>query len=115
DHENLTMTIVADFAATKQRLWDAYADPRLLEQFWGPETYPATFFRHDMYPGGQSRYAMAGPDGVVSAGYWEFLSVDAPNSFEGLDGFSCADGEPNRDMPAMRMVMIFEETDGGSR
>lgn len=115
DHENLTMKIVADFAASKQRLWDAYADPRLIEQFWGPETYPATFFRHDMFPGGQSRYAMTGPDGDVSAGYWEFLAVDAPNSFEVLDGFSREDGEPNRDMPSMRMSFSFDETPGGSR
>jgi len=115
DHENLTLTIVADFAAPKQRLWDAYADPRLIEQFWGPETYPATFLRHDMFPGGQSRYVMTGPEGEVSAGYWEFLSVDAPDSFEVLDGFCGDDGEPNREMPSMRMVFRFEETEEGSR
>ncbi len=115
DTENLTMTIIADFSASKQRLWDAYADPRLIEQFWGPVTYPATFFRHDMFPGGQSRYAMTGPDGDVSAGYWEFLSVDAPNGFEVIDGFCDDDGEPDRDLPSMRMVFAFDETSGGSR
>lgn len=115
DHENLTLTIVADFAAPKQRLWDAYADPRLIEQFWGPETYPATFYRHDMFPGGQSRYEMIGPEGDRAPGYWEFLAVDAPNSFEVLDGFCGDDGEPNREMPTMRMVFSFEETADGSR
>ena len=115
DHDNLTLTIVADFAASKDRLWAAYADPRLIEQFWGPETYPATFHRHDMFPGGQSRYEMIGPEGDVSRGYWEFLSVDAPDSFEVLDGFSGADGEPDRDMPSMRMVFSFDETPDGSR
>lgn len=115
DAENLTLTIVADFAAPKQRLWDAYADPRLIEQFWGPETYPATFLRHDMFPGGQSRFVMTGPDGDTSAGYWEFVSVDAPHAFEVLDGFCGDDGEPNRDMPTMRMRFSFEETADGSR
>ncbi|WP_156759655.1 SRPBCC family protein [Microbacterium karelineae] len=115
DHETLTTSIVADFAASRQRLWDAYADPRLIEQFWGPETYPATFTRHDMFPGGQSRYSMTGPEGDVAAGYWEFLSVDAPNSFEVLNGFAGEDGEPNRDMPSMRMEFAFEDTGDGSR
>lgn len=41
DAESLTMTVVADFAATPRRLWDAYLDPRTLERFWGPPTYPA--------------------------------------------------------------------------
>lgn len=109
------MTIVADFGVPLRRLWDAYADPRQIEKFWGPVEWPATFVRHDMAVGGKSRYHMTGPDGEISAGYWEFLSVDALNSFEVLDGFAGDDGEPNPEMPNMRMVFAFEETDTGSR
>ena len=115
DPEALTMTIVADFPAKLQRLWDAYADPRQLEKFWGPPTYPATFTRHDMFPGGRSAYTMVGPDGDVSRGYWEFLDVKAPHSFEVRDGFCRPDGTPNTDMPSMRMTFEFEATNSGSR
>jgi uncharacterized protein YndB with AHSA1/START domain len=115
DPAALTLTVVADFPVPLQRLWDAYADPRQLERFWGPPTYPATFTRHDLYPGGRSAYAMTGPEGDVSRGYWEFLAVDAPHSFEVRDGFAGADGTPNPDMPSMRMVFTFEATSGGSR
>ena len=115
DPEALTMTVVADFSAPLERLWDAYADPRLLEKFWGPPTYPATFTRHDMYPGGRSEYAMVGPDGDVSRGYWEFLDVKAPYSFEVRDGFCHPDGTPNAEMPSMRMTFEFEATETGSR
>lgn len=109
------MTIVADFTVPLRRLWDAYADPRQIEKFWGPVEWPATFTRHDMAVGGKSQYYMTGPDGEKSVGYWEFLSVDAPNSFEVLDGFAGEDGEPNAEMPNMRMVFAFEATDTGSR
>jgi uncharacterized protein YndB with AHSA1/START domain len=115
DPETLTMTVVADFAAPLQRLWDAYADPRQLEKFWGPPTYPATFTRHDMFPGGRSAYAMVGPEGDVSRGYWEFLDVKAPHSFEVLDGFCRPDGTPDTEMPTMRMTFAFEATASGSR
>ncbi len=115
DPEALTLTVVADFAAPLERLWDAYADPRQLEKFWGPPTYPATFTRHDMFPGGRSAYAMTGPDGDVSRGYWEFLDVKAPHSFEVRDGFCHADGTPNTGMPSMRMTFEFEATGTGSR
>lgn len=115
DPEAVTMTIVADFAVPLRRLWDAYSDPRQIEKFWGPVEWPATFTRHDMAVGGKSQYYMTGPDGEKSAGYWQFLSVDAPNSFEVLDGFAGEDGEPNADMPNMRMVFAFEATDTGSR
>jgi uncharacterized protein YndB with AHSA1/START domain len=115
DPEALTMTVVADFAAPLQRLWDAYADPRQLERFWGPPTYPATFTRHDMFAGGRSAYAMTGPEGDVSRGYWEFLDVKAPHSFEVRDGFCHDDGTPNTDLPSMRMTFDFEATGSGSR
>ncbi len=115
DPAALTMTVVAEFPVPVQRLWDAYADPRQLERFWGPPTYPARFTRHDMYPGGRSEYAMTGPAGDVSRGYWEFLSVLPQESFEVRDGFAAEDGSDNHDMPSMRMVFRFTATATGSQ
>jgi uncharacterized protein YndB with AHSA1/START domain len=115
DPRALTMTIVADFPVPVRRLWDAYADPRQLEKFWGPVGWPATFTRHDMFPGGESTYYMSGPEGESSAAWFEFLAVTEGESFEVLDGFSKEDGTRNTDAPVMRMVFAFEETDGGSR
>lgn len=115
DPITLTMTIVADFSAPVQRLWDAYLDPRQLERFWGPPTYPALFTRHDAAEHGFSAYSMTGPDGDISRGYWQWLSVREPHSFEVLDGFALADGSPNTEMPSMRMTFEFEATETGSR
>jgi uncharacterized protein YndB with AHSA1/START domain len=115
DTDALTLTVVADFPAGVQRLWEAYVDPRQLERFWGPPTWPATFTRHDAAAGGRSTYSMKGPDGDTSSGYWEWISVDPLKSFEVRDGFATPDGESNRDMPSMRMRFVFEETDAGSR
>jgi uncharacterized protein YndB with AHSA1/START domain len=115
DAEALTMTVVAEFTAAPRRLWDAYLDPRLLERFWGPPTYPAVFTRHDGCVGGRSEYAMTGPDGDVSRGYWEWLTVDELKGFEVRDGFANPDGTANQQMPSMRMSFAFETTPSGSR
>ena len=115
DPEALTLTVVADFAVPVRRLWDAYADPRQIERFWGPPGWPATFTRHDVAVGGRSNYAMTGPDGERSGGYWEFLAVEEGKSFEVLDGFADDEGNPNTEMPTMRMEFTFEPTDAGSR
>ena len=115
DPDALTMTVVAEFPTGVQRLWEAYVDPRQLERFWGPPTYPATFTRHDAAVGGRSSYRMNGPDGDSHGGYWEWLSVDPLKGFEVRDGFANADGEPNTAMPSMRMHFVFEEAGDGSR
>ncbi len=115
DPEALTMTVVADFTVDRDRLWQAYTDPRQIEKFWGPPQWPATFLRHDVYPGGRSHYLMRGPDGAVSGGYWQFLSVDPGRGFEVRDGFADAEGKENDQMPSMTMTFTFEDTPQGSR
>ena len=40
--QDLTLTVIADYPVSLTRLRDAYADPRQLERWWGPPTYPAT-------------------------------------------------------------------------
>ena len=115
DTDALTLTVVADFAVAMQRLWEAYVDPRQLERFWGPPTWPATFTRHDAAAGGRSAYTMKGPDGDSHGGYWEWLSVEPLKGFEVRDGFATPDGEPDRALPSMRMHFVFEETHDGSR
>lgn len=115
DPSTLTMTVIAEFDVPVGRLWDAYADPRQLEKFWGPPEWPATFNRHDMHAGGRSDYYMTGPDGEKSNGYWEFLSVDPGKSLEVRDGFSNPDGSQNSELPSMTMTFNFEAISGGSR
>ncbi|MFC7788147.1 SRPBCC family protein [Microbacterium sp. MAHUQ-60] len=108
DTENLTMTVTAEFAAPIERVWNAYSDPRQLERFWGPPGWPATFLTWDHTVGGRADYAMTGPRGETSRAYWEFLQIEKPYRFSVLDGFSDADGNPDGDMPAMRMDFTFE-------
>ena len=115
DPEALTLTVVGEYPVPVERLWEAYADPRQLERFWGPETWPATFTRHDMAPGGRSEYYMTGPDGSRSRGWWRFLAVERGHRFEVEDGFAEEDGRPNEGMPTMRMVFTFEPSATGSR
>lgn len=115
DPQALTMTVIAQFAAPVTRVWAAYADPRQLERFWGPPEWPATFVRHDFVVGGRSEYHMTGPNGEQSRGFWEFLVVDPPHSFEVRDGFLAADGTPADGMPTMRIRFTFEPNDAGTR
>lgn len=115
DAEALTLTVVADFAVSRQRLWDAYVDARQIEKFWGPPTYPSTFTRHDAFAGGRSHYTMTGPEGDQHGGYWVWESVDAPRQFVVTDGFADLEGNPVESMPVMRAEFAFDETPTGSR
>jgi uncharacterized protein YndB with AHSA1/START domain len=115
DADALTLTVVGEYPVPVERLWEAYADPRQIEKFWGPETWPATFTRHDMAPGGRSDYYMTGPAGEIARGWWRFVAVQPGRRFEVEDGFAHDDGTPNDQLPTMRLVFTFEPTATGSR
>jgi uncharacterized protein YndB with AHSA1/START domain len=111
DPATLTLTIVGDYPVPQQRLWDAFADPRQLERFWGPPVAPATFTRYDLRVGGRAEYFLALPDGGRWNGSWRFTAVNPISSFEARDG---DDNAEDRNMPAS-MTFAFETTPTGSR
>lgn len=115
DIDNRTITIVADFAAPVDRVWQVYADPRQLEKIWGPPTYPATVVDHDLRPGGRVNYYMTSPEGEKYYGIWDVVAVDEPRSFTFKDGFADADFKVSEQMPVGDNVFTFTEYDGGTR
>src|SRR5687768_8901223 len=113
DVEALTMAISVELDATAERAWQLWADPRQLERWWGPPTYPATVVDHDLSPGGTVSYFMTGPDGDQSRGWWRVQAVEPPRRLEFEDGFADDAGEPNADMPVMTIRVSLDDRDGG--
>jgi uncharacterized protein YndB with AHSA1/START domain len=113
DPKALTMTITAEFDASVERSWQLWADPRQLERWWGPPTYPATFVDHDLTEGGRVSYFMTGPEGDKFHGWWEVVVVEAPRRLELRDGFADDSGMPNDDMPVTSMRVTLAEREGG--
>jgi uncharacterized protein YndB with AHSA1/START domain len=107
------MTITAEFDASPERVWQLWADPRQLERWWGPPTYPATFTAHDLAPGSRVEYHMTGPEGDQPRGYWDVVEVDPPRSLVFRDGFANDDGTPNNALPRNEARVRIEETAPG--
>jgi uncharacterized protein YndB with AHSA1/START domain len=112
DPATLTMVITAEFDAPVESVWQLWADPRQLERWWGPPTYPATVVDHDLAPGGTVTYFMTGPEGDKHGGWWRILAVDAPHSLELQDGFADDTGAPNPEMPVTTLRVTLSEKAG---
>ena len=78
DFDSLSLTLVADFDAPIERVWQLWADPRQLERWWGPPTHPATVEKHDLAAGGEVTYVMTGPEGEQSRGWWRVTRSTRP-------------------------------------
>lgn len=115
DLDSLTLTIKAEFAATPERLWALYSDPRQIEQIWGPPSHPATFVTHELKPGARSTYYMTAPEGQKYHGFWVVTRVDEPKGFSFDDGFADADFNPVPGMPVSSNDFAFQAIQGGTR
>jgi uncharacterized protein YndB with AHSA1/START domain len=115
DVDRLTLTVVAEFDAPVERVWQLWADPRQLERWWGPPSHPATVEGHDLTPGGAVTYFLTGPEGERSRGWWRVTSVDPPKSLEFVDGFADQDGTPIAGESTTTMQVRLGEHDGGTR
>lgn len=115
DFDDLRLTMVAEFDAPIERVWQLWADPRQLERWWGPPSYPSTFEKHELVAGGEVTYVMIGPAGETSRGWWRVTAVDPPRSLEFTDGFANRDGTPNADLPTSAARVRLTEHDGRTR
>ena len=113
DAQALTMTLDAEFDASAERVWQLWADPRQLERWWGPPTYPATFTKHDLAPGSRVEYHMTGPEGDQPRGFWEVLETDPPHRLVFRDGFANEDGTTNEELPRNEVRTTIEEIGEG--
>ncbi len=113
DPDALTLTLTAEFDATPERVWDLWADPRKLERWWGPPTYPATFTQHDLSPGSHVEYHMTGPTGDQPHGFWDIVEADPPRRLVYVDGFAHADGSPDDTFPRNEGIVTIEPIDAG--
>jgi uncharacterized protein YndB with AHSA1/START domain len=113
DATALTMTVTVELDVSVERAWQLWADPRQLERWWGPPTYPATVTEHDLESGGTVRYFMTSPEGEKHHGLWEVTAVDAPRRLEILDSFADDSGAKAESMPTTGMTLTLSELDGG--
>jgi uncharacterized protein YndB with AHSA1/START domain len=111
DRANRTLTLTAEYRATPEHVWQLWADPRLLERWWGPPTHPATVVEHDLRAGGKVTYFMTSPEGERFHGYWVVQTVEAPRALEFEDGFADAEGKSSDTMPTSQSHVSIQAAD----
>jgi uncharacterized protein YndB with AHSA1/START domain len=111
DPEARSLTIVCEFAAPVDRIWQLWEDKSQLEKWWCPEPYPATFETHDLRPGGTSSYYSTGPNGEFQRAWWATTAVDKPHRIVFDGGLADNDtGAPDPD-GKMTGTVTFEPID----
>lgn len=113
DKENKTITVKREFAAEVALVWDAYTKSEILDQWWAPRPWKAKTKTMDFRDGGHWLYAMVGPNGEEHWAIANYQNIKVHKSFTGLDAFSDAEGNVNKEMPQSKWEASF--TDKGEK
>lgn len=114
DMDALSITVELVVSAPIKKVWEAWTKSEQMEQWWGPEDWPASTASFEFKVGGHWHYYMTGPDGTQSHGRFEYTQVTEPTSFLAKDMFCDEDGNINPDMPSMTFAVYLSEVDEGT-
>ena|ERR1700741_2871006 len=67
-------------AAPVSKLFEAWTNPELLKQWWGPNGFTNTFHEFDQTPGGKWLFTMHGPNGANYLNESEFIEINRNES-----------------------------------
>ncbi|MGF7042274.1 SRPBCC family protein [Mucilaginibacter lappiensis] len=109
DTANKTMHIVREFNAPRQKVWSAWTESNILDQWWGPKPWHVETKTMNFKNGGHWLYAMIGPEGETHWSICTYHAIDAPNSFKSTTKFSDENGNPiDDDVPSYWLVEMSE-------
>jgi uncharacterized protein YndB with AHSA1/START domain len=75
DRRIMTTRIVS---AKREEVWQAWTNPILLAQWWGPRGFRNTFYEFDLRSGGAWRFIMYSPDGAHFPNESVFVEIVQP-------------------------------------
>lgn len=107
DEQEIVVTRVFD--APRERVYEAYTDPSLIPEWWGPSGIETTVDEMDVQPGGKWRYVQHMPDGSDVAFHGIYHETAAPERIDFTSEFGGAPGN------VVLETVTFEEQDGRTK
>jgi uncharacterized protein YndB with AHSA1/START domain len=103
------------FNAPIEKVWPAYTDNEILDQWWGPLPWRAETKTMDFTSGGYWLYAMVSPENQKQWGRMNYLAIDQYKSFDIEDAFCDENGKLNYELPVSKGQIAFIKTENGTR
>ena len=115
DLDNKKINVVREFDAPVEKVWRAWTERELLDQWWAPRPWKAVTQSMNFREGGTWLYYMEGPDGSRHYCRADYSSVVPNKSYKGLDAFCDEKGNINTDFPRMNWQVDFKKADDATR
>lgn len=110
DRANKKIKVVREFDASVEKVWKAWTEPQLLDQWWAPKPWKAVTQSMDLRAGGRWFYYMQGPDGERHYCKVDYETVTPNKFYSGTDAFCDENGNTSTEMPSMHWDISFNSS-----
>jgi uncharacterized protein YndB with AHSA1/START domain len=120
--EKKDLVITHIFDAPVEQVWNAWIDPEMIKQWWGPDGFTAPLARIDFRQGGTSLVCMSSPETGDQYSTWQYQNIvpmrriDFIHNLADKDGFKIdptSIGMPPDFPQDMLNRVTFEDLGGG--
>lgn len=108
--ETRQIVISRVFAAPREMVWNAWADPWQIGQWWGPKGFRSTITEMDLRAGGVWRLVMHGPDGTDYPNEMQFVEIVPKERVV----FRTMCGKVGAKVESFETMMLFEDEGAGT-
>lgn len=115
DEASKKIKVVREFDAPLEKVWKAWTEREILDQWWAPKPWKAHTQSLDFRSGGKWLYYMEGPEGERHYCRADYNTVVPQKSFTGMDAFCDEEGNINPDMPQMNWNVMFNPIKTGTK
>ena len=98
-----------EFDAPVEKVWQAWTDSSLLDQWWAPHPWRAVTKSMDFRPGGFWLYSMVGPSNEAHWARVDYQAIEKFKQFEAMDSFCDENGIKTSAMPSMNWKNEFHD------
>lgn len=107
DKENSKVLVKREFEADQDLVWEAWTDPKILDQWWAPKPWVSKTKSMNFEVGGRRLYCMCGPNGEEHWGLEDYTAITPKTYYEHLNAFCDSEGHMNPDFPRSLWKLNF--------
>lgn len=97
--------------APREKVFKAFADPKLLKQWWAPRPWTTPHAEIDLRTGGATKFTMRSPEGQEFSYSGVYLEVVPNEKIVSTDAYTAA-WQPS-EKPFFTAIMTFDDIGGG--
>lgn len=102
-----TLIVTRSFNTSVEKVWEAWTNSRLLDEWWAPKPWKAVTIEFDFSEGGHWLYYMLGPEGERHYCRADYKTIEQMKSYIATDAFTDEKGVPNNQAPSAQWENTF--------